>query len=63
MNKSKAEDFANKISNNTDLLKTYTKDWSVILRELKGDVKVTKESEYMHVANRKEFYRSATGCN
>ena len=48
---SEAEDFANRISSNITLLEKCNKDWSNILKELKGDAKVTEESEYKRVAD------------
>ena len=48
---SEAEDFANRISSNITLLEKCNKDWSNILKELKGDAKVTEESEYTRVAD------------
>jgi len=47
---SKAEDFINRISCNIVLLEKCNKDWSNILREMKGDAKVTEECEYARVS-------------
>ena len=48
---SEAEDFANRISSNIALLEKCNRDWSNILKELKGDTKVTEESEYTRVSD------------
>ena len=53
---SKAEDFANRISSNITFLEKCNKDWSNILKELKGDAKVTEESEYTRVADREDAF-------
>jgi len=47
---SKAEDFVNRISCNIVLLEKSNKDWSNILREMKGDIKVTEGHEYARVS-------------
>ena len=52
---SKAEDFTNRISI-IALLEKCNKDWSNILKELKGNAKVTEESEYTSVADREDGF-------
>jgi len=47
---SEVEDFVNRISYNIALLEKCNKDWSNILRETKGDAKVTEEHKYAKVS-------------
>ena len=42
-----AGNFVSRISCNIVLFEKCNKDWSNILREIKGDAKVTKECEYV----------------
>lgn len=44
-----SEDFTNQILNNVTFLEKCNKDWPNILREVKGDKKVTKEYEYARI--------------
>lgn len=50
-----AEDFINRISTTITLLEKCNDDWSNILKELKDDTKVTKDSEYACVTEGEDW--------
>ena len=49
------EDYINRLSSNIAILERCNKDWSTLLKETKGDAKVTEEREYACVAGEEGF--------
>ena len=53
---SETEDYINRLSSNIAILERCNKDWSTLLKETKGDAKVTEEREYIRVAEGEEGF-------
>ena len=50
------EDYINRLSSNIAMLERCNKDWSTLLKETKGDAKVTEEREYARMAEGDEGF-------
>ena len=50
------EDYINRLSSNIAILERCNKDWSTLLKETKGDVKVTEERKYARMAEGEEGF-------
>lgn len=52
----KIEDYINRLSNNIAILGRCNKDWLTLLKETKGDAKVTEKQKYACMAEGREGF-------